>query len=55
VGEESANDISDLDLLLRKEREHEKKRKVEEPEADEVATTPRVSCRIFLLGGDNRS
>lgn len=50
-GQELDNDISDLDLLLRKEREREKKRKVEEPEADEVATTPRVSYRIFLLWG----
>lgn len=36
-GDESGDDeIADLDILLRKEREREKKRKVEDPQADEV-------------------
>ena len=38
-GDESGDDeITDLDILLRKEREREKKRKVEDPQADEVGS-----------------
>ena len=36
-GDESGDDeITDLDVLLRKERQREKKKKVEDPQADEV-------------------
>ena len=38
-GDENGDDeITDLDILLRKEREREKKRKVEDPQADEVGS-----------------
>ena len=36
--ENGDDEITDLDILLRKEREREKKRKVEDPQADEVGS-----------------
>ena len=49
-GDENGDDeITDLDILLRKEREREKKRKVEDPLADEVGSAiNRVYLQLLL-------